>query len=182
MEASFAAGALLHPISLLILALIMFAGVKLGADSSSLSWRRLLGGFAGVLLASLIVAAASAYVSPEDAVRFGVHEEHYVGALARQFLVLAVLCGYVSIVGCAAVGLPVTLALAKRGFATAPFVVLASLPISLAVLVPMGLMFGMSAKHVAQTAPYLLLGHVATALGFALGARLPWQFKCQLVQ
>ena len=183
MEASFIAAGLLHPIALLMLALVMFVAIHLGSQSGApnarMSWHRLLGGFVGVLTASLLVSATSSYVSPEGAARFGVNPENYASALWNQFVVLAVLCAYVSLVGCAVIGLPAILALTKRGYGTAPAVVAISVPISLLVLVPLGLLSSISPKHVAQSMLYLVPGHIAVALGFAIGARLPWQLRKQ---
>ena len=183
MEASFIAAGLLHPIALLLLALVMFAAVHLGSQSGApnarMSWHRLLGGFVGVLVASLLISAISSYVSPGDAARFGVSPENYRSALWNQFVVLAVLCAYVSLVGCAAIGLPAILALTKRGYGTAPAVIAISVPISLLVLVPLGLLSSISPKHVAQSMLYLVPAHIAVAVGFSTGARLPWRLRKQ---
>ena len=183
MEASFIAAGLLHPIALFLLALVLLAAIHLGSRSGAphadISWRRLLGGFIGVFIASLFISAMSSYVSPEDAARLGVSPENYATALWNEFIGPAVLSAYISLVGCAALGLPAILALAKRGYGTAPAVIAMSVPISLLVLVPLGLLSPISPKDIAQPLLYLVLGHIAVALGFVLGARLPWRLRKQ---
>jgi hypothetical protein len=179
MEASFIAAVFLHPVALLILGFAVFAAVYLGAVSDSseirLSRARLLCGFIGVLLAALTFAAVTSYVPPSEAARFGVAPENYWAALRNQFLVLAVLIVYVALIGCAAIGVPIVVQLAKRNLATVPLVVGVSIPISLAVLVP--LMLASSSDHgrLVRDLAWATGAHAVFALSFAVGARLPWR-------
>ena len=73
MEAMFAAGALLHPVALFILALVLFAAVSIGGQAKSLPVRAprwaLARGLFAVFVVSLVIAATSAYVSPEESRR-----------------------------------------------------------------------------------------------------------------
>ncbi len=93
---------------------------------------------------------------------------------------MAVVLAYFSLVGCAILGLPAVLALAKRGYGSAPAIVAASIALSLVTLVPLGLLSPLSPRNVAEVVGYLVPDHVALALGFAFGARLPWRFEKQM--
>jgi hypothetical protein len=178
MEASFAAAVLMHPIALLVLGLAVFGAVHLGAGSGHphrhLSRLRLLWGFCAVAIAAVGMAAVDSYVPPSEAFRFGVGSENYWGALWRQFAVLVVLVTYIALLGCAAVGVPIIVQLAKRGMATVPIVVVVSIPISLAVLVPLGLASSTGYSRLARDLVWLAGSHAVMAFAFAVGARLPW--------
>lgn len=179
MEATFLSTIFLHPVALLILGFAVFAAVYLGevSDSSEvrLSRARLLCGFIGVLLAAVTLAAVASYVPPSEAVSFGVAPENYWEALWNQFLVLAVLIVYVALIGCAAIGVPVIVQLAKRNLATAPLVVAMSVPISLAVLVPLMLASSSGPGRLVRDLAWATGAHAVFALSFAVGARLPWR-------
>jgi divalent metal cation (Fe/Co/Zn/Cd) transporter len=183
MESSLIAAGLLHPVALAILVIVLVAAVFIGTSStplpSELSRLRVLGGFAGIVVAGLLFTAVSSYVSPEEAKRFGVTPENYASALWRQFVVLATLVVYLGLIGCAFIGLPITLALAKRGLATTPMVIAASVPISLALVCFLGLASSATPTRLARHALYVAGSHAFLAFGFALGARLPWRRQRQ---
>jgi hypothetical protein len=180
METAFAAAMLTQPVALIILAFVVVCSVLLGAHYSPspalLSRRRLAGGLLGVFVASLLIAVAASYATPEEARRFGVELEYYAAALWHEFVTAAAVLAYISLFGCAIVGVPVALLLAKRNFATAPVLIAVSVPISLVVFALMLLLVG-NANHVARDASMIVGLHVALALGFVLGARLPWRMK-----
>jgi hypothetical protein len=178
MELAIAASLLLHPLSLLVLAAMVFAAVNLGSEvgppGTRIAWQRLLRGMAFVFVAALLVAAVSSYISPEEARSFGVPPENYASALLREFLKLAALLTFGSILGCAAIGIPLTLALARRGRATVIVLVIASVPISLCVGFAVGLL-QLSSIHLAYEVTVLVTTHALLAFSFAVGARLPWR-------
>jgi hypothetical protein len=126
-----------------------------------------------VLSASLF-AAVSAYVPPEEARRFGVTEPYYWPAIWRQFAALGVAVTYIGLLGASLVGVPVALLLAQRGLATVPAYIAASAPISLALLATMVFLTNQPLAMVIRDAPLFVGGHAWLALGFAVGARLPW--------
>lgn len=179
MEAMFAAGALLHPVALLILALVLFAGVSIGAQSTSLTMRSprwaLARGLFAVFLVSLAIAAVSAYVSPEESRRLGVQPENYTTVLRREFIVLAVLATYASLIGCCVVGIPLVIALASKGWATVPAVVLSSVFVSLLLCAAVGLLSLSEPTHALRDATFLTGLHALLALAFATGMGLSWR-------
>jgi hypothetical protein len=184
METMFAAGMLLQPFWLVGLAFVILCSIFFGGrrdhSSNSLPWQHIASGFLGVLLMSLLIAAVGSYVSPEGAKRFGVGSEHYASALWHQFVAVGVVVAYLSLLGCAVIGVPITRILAKRGFATVPIVVAASIPVSLVVFVAIVAVYSglFNTSFDAVTLVILLLvSHALAALGFAVGARLPWRLS-----
>jgi hypothetical protein len=179
MEAMFVAGALLHPVALLILALVLFAGVSIGGQSTSLAPRSprwaLARGLFAVFLVSLVIAAVSAYVSPEESKRLGVQPENYTTILRREFIVLAVLATYASLIGCCVVGIPLVTALASKGWATVPTVVFASVAISLLFCAAVGLLSLSEPTRALREAAFLTGLHALLALAFATGIGLSWR-------
>jgi hypothetical protein len=179
MEAMMFASVLLHPGALAILALAIFGAVFIGAQATESCQRltrgRLFAGFGAVFALSVLMAGASSYVTPEAAAKFGVAPENYWPAVWRQFTTLAVLASYFALLGCAAIGVPVVVQLAKRRLATAPLVVAASVPVSLAVLLGLGLLTSAPRGRLATDIAILIGLHAILALGFAVGARLPWR-------
>lgn len=173
------ASVLLHPGALAILAFAIFGAVFIGAQATEshqrLTRRRLLAGFAAVLVLSLAIAGAGSYVTPEAAAKFGVAPENYWSAVWRQFITLAVLAGYLALLGCAAIGVPVVVQLAKRHLATVPLVVAASVPVSLVVLLGFALLTSAPAGRLAADIAIMVGLHALLALAFSVGARLPWR-------
>ncbi len=181
MEAMFTAAALLHPVALLSLALVLFAGVSIGGQSKSLTiqsprWALAKGLFA-VFVVSLVIAATSAYVSPEESRRLGVQPENYTTVLRREFIVLAVLATYVSLIGCCAVGIPIVIVLASKGWATVPAVVLSSVVVSLLFRVVAGLLSLSQPMPTLREAGFLTGLHALLALAFATGMGLSWRVR-----
>ena len=179
MEAMMFASVLLHPGALAILALATFGAVSIGAEATESHQRltrgRLAAGFAAVFVLSLLMAAASSYVTPEVAAKVGVTPERYWSAVWHNFTTIAVLASYFALLGCAAIGVPVLVQLAKRHLATVPLVVVASVPVSLAFLLGLGLLTSAPSGRLATDIAILVGLHAVLALGFALGARLPWR-------
>jgi len=161
--------------------LIVFAAVKIGSTAGSpgtrIKWQRLLTGFAGLSLTALVLAAVSSYASPQEARLWGITEGNYNSALMRTFVTVAIIWVYAGVVGCALVGVPLTVALAKRGYATVPFLVIASVPISFLAVLVMCVFSTGSMQHFFRDAFYLIGWHAFLALGFGVGARLPWRIS-----
>ena len=173
------ASALLHPGAVAILAVAVFGAVFIGAEVTesyqSLSRGRLLAGFVAVFVLSLALAGAGSYVSPEAASKFGVAPENYWSAVWRQFTTLAVLLSYLSLLGCAAFGVPIVTQLAKRRLATVPLVVAASVPVSLAIVGSLAMLSTAPTVRIAKDVVLLVSLHAVLALGFSLAVRLPWR-------
>src|SRR5439155_3679016 len=172
METSFFASMLLHPVALGCLALVVLGATLVSAEKAMGAVRftitQLLRGFFCVAIAALVVAAVAAYVPAEEAQRLGVKPENYQSVLLHQFVVLSTICTYAALLGCAFVGLPITLRLATRNLATTPLVVLASLPISLLASLALGLLSGIQMKHIGQAGLQFAAAHALLALGFSL--------------
>lgn len=173
------ASVLLHPVAIAILALAIFGAVFIGAQATEphqrLSRGRLLTGFVAVFVVSLAMAGASSYVSPEVASRFGVAPENRWSAIWREFTTLSVLIGYLSLLGCAAFGVPIVTLLAKRRSATIPLVVAASVPVSLGVVGMLVLLSTVPTARIAKDAALMVGLHAIMAVGFSMGVRLPWR-------
>ncbi|MFC3684672.1 hypothetical protein [Hydrogenophaga luteola] len=179
MESMMLASVMLHPGALAILALAIFGAVCLGAKETEpyqrLSRGRLFAGFLSVFAVSLAVAGAGSYVSPEVALRFGVAPENYWSAIWREFATLSVLLSYLSLLGCAAFGVPIVTLLAKRRSATVPLVVAASVPVSLGVVGMLVLLSTAPTARIAKGAALMVGLHAVMAVGFSMGVRLPWR-------
>ena len=173
-----AAGAILSPIGLIICILIPVITVLL-ARSPQLSAGRLAAGYIGALFSLAIVVAATSYVSPQDAVSvWHVPPDRYWGALTELFVGTFVVYAFVSIVGISFVGIPVLVGLSASGKATAPWLVLTSVAISTAVaILAFAVMHSSSNVTFFGTLGFLVFTHGTLAIGFALAARLPWDFR-----
>ncbi len=168
-----------HPVALAALAVVAFAAVRIAADSKALAGRitalRLASGLACVAFMAALLAAKSSYLSPEEALRFGVSAENYARALALEFSMQATIAIYVAVVGCSLVGIPVTVWLESRGRATAPALVALSVAISAVTVATLGALSGISLNHILAALPLFAGAHALLALAFAVGAKLPWR-------
>ena len=175
------ASVLVHPIALTALALVLLAAVRIGGRSASLKMPRphwaLAKGLICVLITSIALAAVSAYVTPEEARSFGVQPENYSTALRRQFIVLAVVASYASLLGASIVGIPLVVTLASKGWATVPIVVLSSAIISLLFGPAIGLVSLSEPMRAAKDLGYLVGFHGLLAFSFAVGIGLSWRLS-----
>jgi hypothetical protein len=177
MESAWMAAALMHPVGLLVLfvAVISSSYILLSLRDPPLRRRQLVGGYVGLVAFALGMAAAGSYVSPEDAVQiWKVPPEAYWSALLDGFFTSAVLAVYIGLMGSSVVGVPVIFWLARRGLKGAPWVLGASVVISTIAAA----LLAQTSTHPFETflrdTPYLAGAHLLLALGFCIGARLPW--------
>ena len=175
-----AAGAILSPIGLIICLLIPTIAIFL-ARRPQLSARRLAAGYIGALAALAILVAASSYVSPQDAISvWHVPPERYWTALIELFLGTFTVAAFISILGISFVGIPALVRLSNLGMATAPWLVLTSIAISIAIgLLAYALMHSSSNVPFFGTLGLLVVTHGVMAIGFALAARLPWELRLE---
>jgi hypothetical protein len=178
MESAMFAGVLLHPMAVLIsLSVVLVATVASyyaipGARGISPS--RLLGGYLGAIAVVTLVCAATSYVSPEEAQAvWKVPPEHYWSALWRQFLPSFVILCYATVLGIAVIGAPAIFVLNWKRRATVPWILVLAATIS--VLGALALESFIRSRHPLETVAYLVGGHLLLALGFSLGARIPWK-------
>ena len=153
----------------------LYAGRRVSAPISP---KRLALGYLGAVGVCLGIAAVSSYVPREEALtKWHVPPENYWEAVFNQFAVLATLSTYFTVLGIAVVGAPVIFAMARRGFGSVPWVLLASTVISVAtalVLIQDSQPSNVSFLH---DAPGLIGVHLLLSLGFSVGAGLPWRRK-----
>lgn len=179
MESAMLAGVLVHPVAISVLLAIVFGGIFIYSAAfapAALSKLRLLLGLGGVVLATLVALALSAYASPEEAQRFGVVEANRWPTIWREFVTLAVPFSYVGLIGASVVGIPLALYMSSKGWATIPLFVAASLPISLAFVVALLLLVGAAQPRLREAA-LLIAFHAWLSFGFAFSARLPWRWS-----
>ena len=168
------------PFTLLVALVIVFAAsaVHYGPSKVSpvLSPKRLALGYFGVGAAVAVIAAASAYVPIEEAItRWRVPEENYWSALARSYIVHLILMLGVALVGVACVGAPIVFALGRRGWATDPAVLIASVPVSTLAAAAISAGDYVPFMHFRHTWTNLVAQHLLLALCFGVAARLPWR-------
>jgi hypothetical protein len=182
METLFAATAIASPLGIVIAVLCPAIAIYL-ARRPGLGPVRLLCGYLGALFALAILVAATSYVSPQEAITvYKVTQEHYWQALAELFLSTLIVAAFAAILGISFVGLPALLWLRARGKATAPWLILSSIVISLVfsalLCVPMLLS---SNATVIGILGIMLIPHIVCAAGFAVAARLPWRLNVPIV-
>lgn len=178
METMMAAGAILTPIGVIIGILIPSVAILI-ARRPQLSAGRLVAGYIGALCALAVVIASSTYVSPQDAVSvWHVPPDRYWGELIELFEDTFVVTAFASIVGISFVGIPVLVRLSYSGIATAPWLILMSVAISIAAAaLAYALMHSSSNITFFGILGLLVVTHGVLAIGFSLAARLPWAFR-----
>lgn len=171
-------GVLLHPIAVLISVCVVLSATVLsyyavpGARAISLS--RLAGGYLGAVMVVVLICAVSSYVSPEEAKTvWKVPFESYWNALWREFLTLFVIFFYGSILGIAVVGAPAIFLLNWKQRATVPWILLIATIIS--IIAALIIVSVIAPRNPMQTIGYLVGWHLLLALGFCVGAGLPWK-------
>ena len=167
------------PFTVVIALLIVLASSTVyyaGRQSPLVSRRRLFVGYASVILTCAVLAAVSAYVSPQEAVsKWKVPHDRYWPILTRHFVTTLVLMGSVALVGIAIIGLPIVATLDKLKLATIPNVLVATVPASAVVAVVLSSGDITPFQHLALTLAYVIGTHMVLALSFCLGAGLPWR-------
>jgi len=170
-------GILTYPLTVLVwLAFIVGCSYGLynkhGAAMPIAPWR-LFGGYMGAVLACVVCAALSAYVTPEDAAEvWRVPPDKYWTAIRQEFVVTLAPTIMFSTAGIALVGVPVILRLTRAGRGSVGWVLLASLGISLAVSLPFWA--GSGARAALRAIASIAGAHLLMTFCFSVGAGLPW--------
>lgn len=172
------AAMLMHPVAVAVLIGIATISVHFGAKASAtlLARASLAGALLGVFIVAVLLAIFAAYVSPERSLELGVDPEWYWEVLRRETLALSTLFAYVGVIGASIVGVPIIATLARYKKATAPWFIVASLPIP--VLTMTMLVMTMQIPVDRQLVTELVCavaGHALLAFGFSIGAGLPWR-------
>ena len=87
------------------------------------------------------------------------------------------LATYASLIGCCVVGTPLVIALASKGWATVPAVVLSSIAVSLLFCAAVGLLSLSQPTRALREAGFLTGLHALLALAFAVGMGLSWRVQ-----
>jgi hypothetical protein len=186
MESAWIASMLLNPAAILILCVIVATSWTLAHsdDGRNLSYRNLAFGYLGVVVMCLLIAAAASYVPPDEAqARWHVAPDDYWSATLQEFIVQSTLFIYLSLLGVSLVGLPVILALKRRGFGNVPAILAASIVISVLFTVLLTMVLDAIAKRpgasFTKDALVIVGGHLLLTLAFCVGAGFPWTIKRQ---
>ena len=184
MEANWFAAMLIHPVAITVLAaavLLSAAALYSGRRAlAPISPSRLACGYAGAVLACLCIAATLSYIPREEALtKWHVPAENYWSAVFNQFATLAILLIYFAMLGIAVIGTPVIFAMARHGFASVPWVLVASAAISLLTICILMQVNKPSSANFWRLAPGLIGTHLLLSLCFCIGAGLPWRRKAK---
>jgi ABC-type sugar transport system permease subunit len=184
MGAGYIAGMLSHPIALLLGVGLLFVISSAQYDRPGLqpiSARQLPWGYVAALAACAAIAAASSHISEAEALsKWKVPAEDYWRVQVNTFLSLFVPLGFVALIGIAAIGLPITRMLHRRGLATVPWVLLCSVPVSVVVAVWISLLEHPRFRHLGDHLKYVVATHLVISLAFCVGARLAWRARTKL--
>jgi hypothetical protein len=138
--------------------------------------RELIRGYFFVVLVNGFIAGLESYVSkPEAVLKWKIPPENYWHVLFNSFVVTYILSTCAVLMGIATVGLPIIMALGRRGKATVPWVLLASVPPSVFVAIVLSSRDRPAFRHLGNTLEHLTIAHVILALSFCLGASIPWR-------
>ena len=167
------------PVTVVIALLIVLASSAVyyaGRQAPLISKRRLLVGYASVVLACAVLSAIDAYVSPDEALtKWSVPMERYWPVLINHYLTTLILMGSAALVGIAIVGFPIIVALSKFDGATTPYVLVASIFVSGAVAVLLSSGDSTPFLHLPHALGYIIGTHLVLALSFCMGTGLPWR-------
>jgi len=138
--------------------------------------RRLFVGYVAALLACIAIAAVSSYVPQDQAFsKWHVTPERYWDVQFNEFVLELVFFAWISLIGIAVVGLPIIFALGRRGYATVPWILAASLAISLFLAVAISAADRPANRHLDYWVAFVAGTHLLLSLSFCLGAGLPWK-------
>jgi hypothetical protein len=160
----------------LLVALASAVAYYVNSHSPLVSKRSLAAGYLAVILASALLCAVSAYVSPGEANnKWQVPPDRYWAVLLNSYLTQLILFGSAAVIGVALVGFPIVLLLGRFGNATTPAVLVASLLVSAATALLLSSGDVTPYMHLGRTLAYLVGTHGVLALSFCLGAGIPWR-------
>jgi hypothetical protein len=174
------AEAIASPLTLLMAAVIVLAASAMHYGPSNanpvLNPKRLGLGYLGVAVAVAVVAGISAYIPIDEAVsKWHVSPDNYWSVLASSYIVLFILMLCVALVGVACVGVPIVFALGRRGWATVPTIMIASVPISTLAAVMWSAGDYVPFMHLQDRWSYVVSQHLLCSLSFSVAAGLPWR-------
>lgn len=146
------------------------------ARTPIVSARRLLAGYVAIVLCCAAISAFSSYVPQAEAVsKWHVPLENYWSVQLHTYFVDFTLTACIALLGVAIVGVPILFGLARFGWATAPSVLVASIPVSVAVAVLLSAGDSPAFRHFGFTVKYLVGQHLLLALSFCIAVGLPWR-------
>lgn len=173
------AGVLMHPAAAGLLLAVGVTAVLRGARASGMPVTKsaLARSLVAVVAVAALVALFSSYVSPEQARELGVTKDQYWSVLFHETFAQFIVLGYFSILGASLFSIPVVVVLAKSRQATAPRFLVVSVLISTVLI--SAVVISLHGPNDLPSAPAIVGSFVAVhtilALGFAIGAKLPWR-------
>jgi hypothetical protein len=187
MAADWFFGALKHPLIIALwLGVVAVASMVTYRGSPALRAirpARLFVGYVVALAVCVVLSAASAWISPEEAAAvWHVSPDRYREAVTREFVNTLAGSAFLSGLGIAFVGVPVIARLARQGRAQIGWVLLASAAISAVfslALSVLALRLGSLSwvRDFLSLLSYSLPSHLLLSLGFSLGMGLPWKVR-----
>lgn len=137
---------------------------------------RLVAGYIAIVVCCAVIAAVSSYVPEAEAFsKWHVSAENYWSVQLRTYFVEFTLMACVALLGVALVGVPIVFGLARLDRATVPFVLAASVLVSMAFAVLLSAGDSPAFRHLGFTIKYLVAQHLLLALSFCLAVGLPWR-------
>jgi len=116
------------------------------------------------------------YTSPEEALlTWKVPREKYWTAQINEFLGTFIFAIYATLIGIAAIGLPIILHLARHKLAIVPAVLIAAALVSIVLAGVLTIGGTPPFRHFFTLAGELVFGHVLVAAAFCVGAGIPWR-------
>src|SRR5258706_3389197 len=178
MAADYFAWLLLNAVALAIL-LAVVAGLTAShyrtGSAPLIPVRRVVLGYLLAVLACALVSAAMAYISPEEAsLKWKVPADIYWTAQITEFLSTFAFAVYATLLGIAAIGLPIIMSFGRRRIATIPAVLVAAAAISVLVAALLTVGGEPPFRHFTALAKELVFGHLAIAAAFCVGAGVAW--------
>ena len=183
MGADLVFGLLTHPIGLLlwlgILALSFSVAGKDPVARNCIPPLRLATGYLGAVLACVVIAALSTYMSQEEASTvWHVPSERYWEVMKDEFFSNLVTSTMIVTTGIAIIGLPLIFRLARAGRAKIGWVLLVSVAVSIVFSLMFSLIFRISTlpwfEQTLKLINYSVAAHLLIALCFSVGAGLRW--------
>lgn len=183
MESAWVAAYLFQPIPVGVVLIFLFFATRLLVPASAtfptLTRKQAGWGFFGVFVASLIVSAWLSYVPKVEAeIVWKMLPENYWSAILNEFFITSILLSFLSLIGCALIGLPIIVAISRHGLDSTPIILCISIAISLSLTTLMEFLGIPSPEaQFISMAKEFVPTHAFLAFGFCIGAQLQWRLR-----
>jgi uncharacterized membrane protein len=181
MGAAYLVDMLLHPVGILlgVVVLVLLSAAQYeNAGRQPIPAKNLPAAYLASLVACAAITATDAYVSRVDALsKWKGPAEEFWHAQIDSLLSMFALLSFASLIGIAAIGLPIIRLLHKRALATVPWTLLSSIIVSVVVSLWMSLFDQPVFRHLTYTLKYVVATHFVICFAFCVGARMQWRAK-----